>query len=128
MVKNSEIRDFDDLEIFKLAKELANFMYDLTESFPEIEKYSLITQMRRAAVSIFSNIAEGHGRFHYRENIQFTRQSRGSLSELKSQIYFSFDRGYVTEDELNLFLQKHNVLQIKLNNYINSLLKRLNNS
>ena len=110
-----------------MAKELANFIYDLTERFPDNEKFGLITQMRRASVSVFSNIAEGHGRFHYRENVQFSRQARGSLSELKSQMYFSLDRKFITEDNLKTFLQKFTVLQIKLNNYINSLLKRLNN-
>jgi four helix bundle protein len=124
---NSEIKDFEDLEIYKLAKELANDIYDLTERFPDTEKFGLITQMRRAAVSVFSNIAEGHGRFHYRENVQFSRQARGSLSEIKSQMYFSLDRKFINEDDLKIFLQKFTVLQIKLNNYINSLLKRINN-
>jgi len=122
----SEIKDFEDLEIFKLAKELANFIYDLTEGFPRAEKFSLTSQLRRAAISIFANIAEGHGRFHYRENVQFARQSRGSLSEVKGFLFFSFDRGYIGEEELNEYLSKHNILQIKLNNYINSLLRRLN--
>lgn len=125
MDKN-EIKDFEDLEIFKLAKDLANYIYDLTDQFPGEEKFGLTSQIRRAAISIFANIAEGHGRFHYKENIQFARQSRGSMSEVKSFIIFAMSRSYISEEEYNKFMDQYIKLQIKLNNYINSLRRRIN--
>ncbi|MDD5326916.1 MAG: four helix bundle protein [Phycisphaerae bacterium] len=82
MVINMEYGTFEDLEIYKSAREYRKKIYSLAKQLPEFEKYNLANQMRRAAVSLTNNIAEGHGRFHYQENIQFLRQSRGSLEEL----------------------------------------------
>lgn len=72
-------KTFEDLEIYKAAREFRKKIYSLAKGLPEYEKYNLAGQMRRASVSLTNCIAEGHGRFHYQENIQFLRQSRGSL-------------------------------------------------
>ena len=119
-----EIRDFDDLEIYQLALDLADWLYDITTDFPAEEKYNIVSQLRRAATSIGANIAEGYGRFHYKENIQYCRQARGSLAETKHFIIFSKRRKYVTQEILEEFLAKYKQLQIKINNYIKSIGKR----
>ena len=75
-------QSFEELEVYQLARELRKEIYSLTKKLPVEEKFNLAGQMRRAATSLTNNIAEGHGRYHYQENIQFCRQSRGSLMEL----------------------------------------------
>jgi len=62
---------FEDLEIYKSAREFRKKIYSLAKQLPEYVKYNLASQMRRAAVSLTNGIAEGHGRFHYQENVQF---------------------------------------------------------
>ncbi|KKK46622.1 hypothetical protein LCGC14_3163390, partial [marine sediment metagenome] len=79
---------FEKLEVYNLAREYRKKIYKLTYRLPKEEKYNLINQIRRAAVSLTNKIAEGHGRYHYQENIQFLRQSRGSLEELLDDLYF----------------------------------------
>lgn len=73
---------FEELEVYQLAREFRKEIYLLIKKLPVEEKFNLAGQMRRAATSLTNNIAEGHGRYHYQENIQFCRQSRGSLMEL----------------------------------------------
>ncbi|MGB7786770.1 MAG: four helix bundle protein, partial [Salinimicrobium sp.] len=68
---------------------------DLIKQFPDYEKFELVSQMRRASRSVTHNIAEGYGRFHYKENIQFCRVSRGSLYEIQDQLITAFDEGYI---------------------------------
>jgi four helix bundle protein len=75
-------RSFEELEVYKAAREFRKEIYRLVKNLPEEEKYNLAGQMRRAALSLTNNIAEGHGRFFFQENIQFCRISRGSLMEL----------------------------------------------
>jgi four helix bundle protein len=123
-----EIRDFDDLEVYQLALDLANWIYDLTSNFPSEERFNVTSQVREAATSIGANIAEGYGRFHYKENIQFCRQARGSLSETKHFMIFSNKRKYVSDEIYKEFLQKYKQLQIKINNYINSIGKKLDDN
>jgi len=72
----------DDFELYKIAREFRKRAYRLVKQLPAVEKYALGNQMRRAAVSVTNNIAEGHGRWHYQETIHFCRISRGSVDEL----------------------------------------------
>jgi four helix bundle protein len=72
----------DDFELYRAAREFRKRAYFLLKQMPVVEKYALANQMRRAAVSVTNNIAEGHGRWHYQENIQFCRLSWGSVEEL----------------------------------------------
>jgi four helix bundle protein len=71
------IHTFEELEVYKLAREFRKEIGKLIKKLPEVEKYNLKSQMRRAKLSVTNNIAEGYGRYHYQENIQFCRQSRG---------------------------------------------------
>jgi four helix bundle protein len=75
------------------------FIYKLVKKFPKEELYGLVQDMRRAAPSTTHNIAEGFGRYHYQENIQFCRHSRGSLHELVDQLITSIDEVYITQEE-----------------------------
>jgi len=115
------IKDFDDLKVYQLVLGLAEWVYNITAEFPSEEKYNVISQLRRASTSIGANIAEGYGRFHYKENIQFCRNSRGSLAETKHFMIFSKRRSYITQEILEEFLVKYKNLQVKINNYIKSI-------
>ena len=76
-------------------------MYALVGSFPIEEKFGLVKQLRYAAISTTANIAEGFGRYHYQENIQFCRISRGSLFEILDHLITSMDSGYITAEQFN---------------------------
>src|SRR5438445_13232429 len=84
----------DDFELYKFAREFRKAVYRLVNRLPPVEKYALANQMRRAAVSLTNNIAEGHGRWHYQENIQFCRTSRGSVDELIDDFNTCQDEAY----------------------------------
>ena len=92
-----KIRTFEDLEVYKMARAFSQKVSKLIKLLPEEEKYNLKHQMRRAKLSITNNIAEGYGRFHYQENIQFCRQSRGSICELMDDFNECFDEEYIDE-------------------------------
>jgi four helix bundle protein len=93
---------FEDLEVYKAAREFRKKIFNLIKQLPSEEKYNLGSQMRRAATSLTNNIAEGHGRFHFQENIQFLRQARGSLEELLDDLNICIDESYIKIIDLNL--------------------------
>lgn len=88
----------EDLDVFKLAHELTIEIYSITEMFPENERYGLTSQMRRAAMSIGSNLMEGSHRFSKKEYRYFIGISRGSTGELKYQLLLSRDLSYISID------------------------------
>lgn len=88
---------YEDLEVWKAAMQLVREVYNATQAFPSHELYGLTNQMRRAAVSVPSNIAEGKGRNSDREFLQFLRQARGSIYELQTQISIANDLAYTSE-------------------------------
>lgn len=95
--KNFEkIRDFTDLKVWQESHRLALLVYAETKIFPKEEIFGLTGQMRRAAISISSNIAEGFGRKNYKEKVQFYCLSLGSLYELRSQILLGKDVNYLS--------------------------------
>jgi four helix bundle protein len=97
---------FRDLEVWKAAMELAVQVYRLTTRFPKEERYGLTSQMRRAAVSVPSNIAEGKGRASDKELIQFLCHSRGSLFEIETQLTIGEQLGYSTTEDCNVIRQE----------------------
>jgi four helix bundle protein len=116
----SQIRDFMDLQVWQLARELRKMIYGLVRNFPGDERFGLSVQLRRAAVSITANIAEGFGRFSYQENIQFCRQARGSAFEVRDHLITAFDEGYLTlEQHRQADVLSQRVVQT-LNGYIRS--------
>ena len=90
-----------DLDSYQKAMELVQKTYEVTSEFPDEEKYGLISQMRRAAVSIPSNIAEGAARDAVKENLQFLSYSQGSLSELETQLELSVRLGFLKREVCN---------------------------
>ena len=115
---------FEDLDLYKMSREFRKKMYRLAKGLPEIEKHNLAGQIRRAALSLTNNIAEGHGRYHYQENIHFLRQSRGSLEELIDDINVCIDEEYAEPDYLNNLKSEGYELLKKLNRYTGYLNKR----
>ena len=95
----AQVRDFTDLVVWQLARELRKLIYSLIRNFPSEEKFALSAQMRRAAVSITANIAEGFGRYSFQENIQFCRLARGSAFELRDHLVTALDQGYLKPEQ-----------------------------
>ena len=93
--------EYTKLEVWVEARKLTNLVYLITKNFPKEEMFSLTNQIRRCSVSIPSNIAEGCGRQTPKETIHFLHISRGSLFELETQFYISFDQKYIQENEFN---------------------------
>ena len=91
--------DYKQLLVWKQAHGLALEIYRATRLFPNDERYGLVAQMRRAAVSIVSNIAEGAGRQSDREHSRFVRIARGSVHEVQCQLLLSRDLGYMASDK-----------------------------
>jgi four helix bundle protein len=94
------VYSFEKLESWRIARHLAVWIYKSTEKFPLDEKFGLVSQMRRSAVSIASNIAEGTSRFSTKEQIQFYSIAYGSAIELLNQMIISYDLQYLNEDSL----------------------------
>ena len=107
-----------ELEVWKQARDLASYIYQITASFPVTEQYGIVSQMRRCAVSIPSNIAEGSGRQHEKETLHFLSISRGSLYELETQIYISSDLNFISEDICENCLNKIENLGKLINGFI----------
>src|SRR5438876_4902377 len=93
-------RSFEDMEGYKAAREFRKAMYRVARGLPDFEKFGLASQIRRAAISLTNNLAEGHGRFHFLDQIKFTLISRGSLEELIDDLNICLDENYVPQDEV----------------------------
>ena len=114
---------FEELEVWKFERQYRLVVIKTARSFPAEEKFRLTDQLIRSARSITNNIAEGFGRFHHQENIQFCRISRGSLFETLDHLICATDENYITEEQL-MMLKEENAKCLKiLNGYI-SYLKR----
>jgi four helix bundle protein len=101
-----QISTFEDLEVYRVAREFRKAMYRLVKRLPEIEKFGLASQIRRAAVSLTNNIAEGHGRYHFLDQIRFMLQSRGSLEELLDDLNVCVDERYLPPEEIDSLKQQ----------------------
>jgi four helix bundle protein len=97
--RQSTLRDFKDLVTWRFARNLRGKAYAICNRFPKAETFALSSQMRRAAISVGANIAEGYGRFSYQQNIQYCRQSRGSVYELRDHLTGALDAGYIAQSE-----------------------------
>ena len=118
-MKMSEIKStFETLDVWKKGRELRNKISKLTKSFPSEEKFRLTDQMIRASRSVTANIAEGHGRYHYQENIQFCRQARGSLFELIDHLYIALHEEYIDNNDFNNYKSYIDEVIRLLNGYI----------
>jgi len=118
MEYKNKIQSFTDLEVWKEAHKLVLTIYQLTKDFPKEELFGLVSQMRRAAVSITSNIAEGFSRFSYKEKTQFYSMSHGSLTELQNQILIAKDVGYLGLENFRKLSDQSVIVHKLLNAFI----------
>ena len=119
-----KIKSFTDLETWKEGHKLVLLIYEATRLFPKEEKFALIDQMRRAAVSITSNIAEGFSRQSKKEKAQFFLMSKGSLTELQNQLLISEDIHYLESEDFNKLINQ----TITVNKLLNGLINYCRNS
>lgn len=111
--------EYTKLEVWIESRKLANLVYTVTKNFPKEELFSLINQIRRCAVSVLSNIAEGYGRQTSKETIHFLHISRGSLYEFETQIYLSLDQNYLSTNDFEDVLQQIQICKRLINGFIN---------
>jgi four helix bundle protein len=111
---------FEKLEVWKDSRKLVKLTYDLTNQFPKSEMYCLTNQMKRAAISICSNLSEGSGRYSSKDQAHFYQMSYSSLLELLNQFYIAFDLQYIEQNDLEIV--KMSIY--KISNKINSLRKQ----
>ena len=98
-------KTFENLEAYIVAREFRKEMYAVARKLPDAEKFGLASQIRRAAVSLTNNIAEGHGRYHYLDQIKFMLQARGSLEELIDDLNVCTDEKYLLTAEVEKLKQ-----------------------
>ncbi|MBI4159623.1 four helix bundle protein [Candidatus Wolfebacteria bacterium] len=120
-MENQKIKDFTDLIAWQESHRLVLAIYNSTSSFPNEEIYSLTSQLRRAGVSVTSNIAEGFSRYSIKEKIQFYYMALGSVTELESQLILANDLKYL--DQKNF--QDTVILIIRVSKLINGLIRSL---
>src|SRR5213595_3342621 len=119
-----KFQTFEDLEVYKAAREFRKAMYVVTRRLHDFEKYDLACQIRRASVSLTNNMAEGHGRYHYPDQIRFILHSRGSLEELVDDLNVCLDENYLSNgDVAKLKEQALDVLNL-INGYLRYLRDR----
>ena len=116
----AKIKSFTQLNAWREAHQLVLLGYKITKKFPKDELFGLISQLRRAVVSVTSNIAEGFNRFSWKEKIQFFYVALSSLTECQNQMLVARDVGYASVEDFNKFAEK-SVIVSKL---INGLIKK----
>lgn len=117
---SGKIKNFTDLNAWIIGHKLVLLIYRITKNFPRDEQFGLITQLRRAAVSITSNIAEGFSRNSYKEKSQFYSMALGSLTEVENQILISKDLGYISQEATEELTE----IILTVNKLLNGLIKK----
>jgi four helix bundle protein len=119
------IKDYKDLDVWKKSIDLVKQVYLVTKDFPKEEIYGLTNQIRRAAVSVASNIAEGKGRYSKKEYTQFLHIALGSVAELETQIIIAKELSYIKNEtiEKDLFEKMNHITRM-----LRSLIKKLRNN
>ncbi len=118
-------QNFTELVVWRKSRELKNELFELCKTFPSDEKFRLTDQIIRSSRSVNATIAEGHGRYTYKDQIHYCIQSRGSLSETYNHLIDAFDCKYISKEKLNYFKLKIDEVQKLLNGYIAYLRKNL---
>lgn len=114
----STVKSFEELTIWQEARELTNKIYILSKRFPKEELYGLTSQIRRASVSIMSNIAEGFNRRSTKEFINFLIISRASISEVQNDLYISLDLNYINKEEFETIYNHAQKISMSINKLI----------
>jgi four helix bundle protein len=112
------VKQFEDLEVWKDARRLTQAIYHITQSEKVAKDFALRDQIRRATVSIMSNIAEGFERGGNQEFVQFLYIAKGSCGEVRSQLYIAFDQNYLSRNELDHLTDSFKRLSSMLSNFI----------
>src|SRR5207244_12620070 len=118
-------KTFEDLDAYKSARQFRKKMYRVARRLPDFEKFVLADQIRRAALSLTNNIAEGHGRFHFLDQIKFMLQARGSLEELLDDLNVCEDENYLPEDEIQKLKSEGWRVHKLINGYVRFLRGRI---
>ncbi|MCB0190339.1 MAG: four helix bundle protein [Anaerolineae bacterium] len=118
------MNSYKELKVWQRTVDLVAEIYRMTRTFPDEERYTLTSQMRRAAISIPSNIAEGWGRGTTKEYVHFLRIARGSLMELETQLIISEKLKYLSADTINLLIKEIQEIGRMLNGLMRSLRHR----
>ena len=114
-------RSFEEMPVWKKAMDLAQQIFALTEGLPKKEDYGLTSQIRRSALSVSGNLAEGFGRHHTKDKMNFYYASRGSLTETKNHLIYAQRVGYLKSDDHRLALELIDDIWKELNALIRSL-------
>ena len=114
-----QLNSYRDLDVWKQSRLLVKSIYNLTKKFPKEEQFGLTNQLRRASISIPSNIAEGCGRNYSKDSIQFFFVARGSLYEIETQLILSSDLDFISEEEFKNIEEQVTKCKKILNGFIN---------
>ncbi|MHB9019599.1 MAG: four helix bundle protein [Minisyncoccota bacterium] len=114
----SMVKNFYGLKVWQDAHKITLDIYKTTKTFPHEEIFGLTSQMRRASSSISANIAEGFGRFHFKDKIRFYQQARGSAVELQNHLFLSQDLNYIKKENARKIFQEIEVVIKELNGLI----------
>lgn len=125
MQEENSYRPFTELDAWKMARKLKLAVYETIKRFPEDERFELTKQLRRAVRSISANIAEGHGRFTYKEQYNFCVIARGSLTETFNHLIDAYDCSYITKEELTELKENIDDTGKVLNGYMAFIKSRL---
>jgi four helix bundle protein len=118
LMAEKKAKSFTDLLVWQEGHKLVLMVYTETKSFPKDELFGLTSQMRRSAVSITSNIAEGFSRQSYKEKVQFFSISLGSLTELQNQLLIAKDIGYLEKKKFSQLAEQSVILQKMMNSFV----------
>ena len=114
----SKYSSFTELKIWQKSRIFRNEIFQITKKLPKEEKYRLVDQIIRSSRSITANIAEGHGKFYHKENIQSCRVARGELIETLDHLICAFDCNYIEKEKLKSLKEKIDEIHKMLNSYI----------
>src|SRR5574338_386289 len=120
---SNQIRSYKDLEVWKHSRKLVKAIYQVTKTFPREERYEIVSQMRRAVISIPSNIAEGHARLGRKDFANFISIAIGSSAELETQVILCQDLEYLGEDKTQELLALIDRIQKMLHRLYQSVIK-----
>ncbi len=120
MEGKSQYKKFYQTDIWKEGFELVKEIYEITKCYPEDERFSLISQTRRSSNSIIANIAEGHGRFYFKDKIRVMYIVRGELEETQSHLWVAYSQKYIHKEKWLELEKRYEKLKIKVNNQINN--------
>lgn len=115
---------FYELPIWKLGFQLQKNIAELVDTFPQYERFALADQLRRSSNSVIANIAQAHGRYHFKDKIRVLYISRGEILETQSHILVAVSRTYIQTKDAMVYVNEYESLKKQLNAYVNTLSKK----